>query len=105
VRFAIDGFTMVLCLAALGDARVVIAGGITQGARISRRLRRMCLGLAPGVGFGVQQRIRTTLTAALLRAHGLVLSTVHSHPDSDSLLIRPRLRGYPGARQTTNVIG
>jgi hypothetical protein len=52
VLIAIDGFTTVLCLAALGDAKLVIAGGTTGVARISRHLWRMCLGLTLALGSG-----------------------------------------------------
>ena len=50
VRVAIYGFTLVLVLAALGDARVVLAGGIAGAPRIARHLWRMCLGLTLATG-------------------------------------------------------
>jgi uncharacterized membrane protein len=50
VLVAIYGFTSVLVIAALGDARVVLAGGISGVARISRHLWRMCLGLTMALG-------------------------------------------------------
>jgi hypothetical protein len=52
VLIAIYGFTSVLVIAALGDARVVLAGGISGVARISRHLWRMCLGLTLAAGSG-----------------------------------------------------
>jgi hypothetical protein len=50
VLIAIYVFTSVLALAAIGDARVVLAGGITGGPRIARHLWRMCLGLTLATG-------------------------------------------------------
>jgi hypothetical protein len=42
--------TAVLAIAALGDAKVAFAGGISGAARIARHLWRMCLGLTIAVG-------------------------------------------------------
>jgi hypothetical protein len=50
VLVAIYGFTLLLILAAIGDARVVLAGGISGVPRISRHLWRMCLGLTLATG-------------------------------------------------------
>jgi uncharacterized membrane protein len=50
VRIAIYSFTLLVALAALGDARVVLAGGIAGARRIARHLWRMCLGLALAAG-------------------------------------------------------
>jgi hypothetical protein len=50
VLIAIYVFTSVLALAAIGDARVVLAGGITGAPRIARHLWRMCLGLTLAAG-------------------------------------------------------
>jgi hypothetical protein len=50
VLIAIYGFTTVLALAAIGDAKVVLAGGISGAPRIARHLWRMCLGLTLAVG-------------------------------------------------------
>ena len=52
VTIAIYVFTSVLVLAAIGDARVVVAGRISGVSRISRHLWRMCLGLALAAGSG-----------------------------------------------------
>jgi hypothetical protein len=52
VLIAIYGFTSVLAIAAIGDARVVLAGGISGVSRISRHLWRMCLGLTLAAGSG-----------------------------------------------------
>jgi uncharacterized membrane protein len=52
VLIAIYSFTTLLVLAAVGDARVVMAGGISGVARISRHLWRMCLGLTLALGSG-----------------------------------------------------
>jgi len=50
VLIAIYIFTLVLAIAAVSDARVVMAGGISGAPRIARQLWRMCLGLTLAVG-------------------------------------------------------
>ena len=50
VLIALDSFTGVLAIAALGDAKVVLAGGISGAPRIARHLWRMCLGLTFAAG-------------------------------------------------------
>jgi uncharacterized membrane protein len=50
VLIAIYGFTCVLAIAAIADAGVVFAGGISGAARIARHLWRMCLGLTLAAG-------------------------------------------------------
>jgi uncharacterized membrane protein len=50
VLVAIYGFTTVLAIAAIGDAKVVLAGGIAGVPRISRHLWRMCVGLTLAAG-------------------------------------------------------
>ena len=50
VEIAIWGFTTVLVTAALGDAKVALAGGIAGAPRIARHLWRMCLGLTLAAG-------------------------------------------------------
>jgi len=50
VLVAIYSFTAVLAIAALSDAKVVYAGGISGAPRIARHLWRMCLGLTLAVG-------------------------------------------------------
>jgi len=52
VLIAIYTFTTVLALAVIGDARVVLAGGLSGAPRISRHLWRMCLGLTLAAGSG-----------------------------------------------------
>jgi len=52
VLIAIYSFTSVLVIAAIGDARLVLAGGIAGVSRISRHLWRMCLGLTLAAGSG-----------------------------------------------------
>lgn len=52
VLIAIYAFTTVLATAVIGDARVVLAGGICGVPRISRHLWRMCLGLSLAAGSG-----------------------------------------------------
>jgi hypothetical protein len=50
VLVAIYGFTSVLAIAAIGDAKVVLAGGISGTPRIARHLWRMCVGLTLATG-------------------------------------------------------
>jgi uncharacterized membrane protein len=50
VLIAIYSFTLVLILAAIGDARVALAGGLSGAPRIARHLWRMCLGLTLATG-------------------------------------------------------
>ena len=50
VRIAIYSFTFFVAMAAIGDARLVLAGGITGARRIARHLWRMCLGLTFAAG-------------------------------------------------------
>jgi hypothetical protein len=50
VLIAIYIFTSVLALAAIGDARLVLAGGLSGAPRIARHLWRMCLGLTLAAG-------------------------------------------------------
>jgi len=50
VRIAIYSFTFFVAIAAIGDAKLVMAGGITGARRIARHLWRMCLGLTFAAG-------------------------------------------------------
>jgi uncharacterized membrane protein len=50
VLIAIYSFTAILAIAAIADAKVVLAGGISGAPRIARHLWRMCLGLALAAG-------------------------------------------------------
>jgi hypothetical protein len=50
VLIAIYIFTSVLALAAIGDARLVLSGGLSGAPRIARHLWRMCLGLTLAAG-------------------------------------------------------
>ena len=50
VRVAIYSFTFLVAMAAIGDARLVRAGGVTGRRRIGRHLWRMCLGLTLAAG-------------------------------------------------------
>jgi len=50
VVIAIDSFTSVLAIAVIGDAKVVLVGGISGAPRIARHLWRMCLGLTLATG-------------------------------------------------------
>ena len=50
VLIAIYGFTSVLAIAAISDAKLVFAGGISGAPRIARHLWRVCLGLTLAAG-------------------------------------------------------
>jgi hypothetical protein len=50
VLIAIYAFALVMVIAAVSDARVVLAGGISGPPRIARHLWRMCLGLTLATG-------------------------------------------------------
>src|SRR5262249_39651735 len=50
VRGALYSFTFLVSMAAIGDARLVRAGGVTGAWRIGRHLWRMCLGLTFAAG-------------------------------------------------------
>ena len=50
VAIALYTFTFFITLAAIGDIRMVWAGGIAGARRIGRHLWRMCLGLAMAAG-------------------------------------------------------
>jgi uncharacterized membrane protein len=50
VLVAIYSFTAILTFAVVGDARLVLAGGILGAPRIARHLWRMCFGLTLAVG-------------------------------------------------------
>ena len=50
VRVAVYSFTFLVTMAAIGDAKLIRAGGTTGAGRIGRHLWRMCLGLALAAG-------------------------------------------------------
>ncbi len=50
ILIALISFSSVIALAAVGDARVVLARGIAGRARIARHLWRMCVGLTLATG-------------------------------------------------------
>ena len=50
VRIAIYSFTFFVAMAAIGDARLVLAGRLTGARRIARHVWRMCLGLTFAAG-------------------------------------------------------
>jgi hypothetical protein len=50
VLIAIYSFTAILAIAVIGDAKVVLGGGIAGAPRIARHLWRMCLGLTLATG-------------------------------------------------------
>ena len=52
VLIALYSFTTVLLIAAIADAKMVVAGGISGAPRIARHLWRMCLGLTLAAGSG-----------------------------------------------------
>jgi uncharacterized membrane protein len=70
VRIAIYCFTFFVAMAAIGDAKLVLAGGITGARRIGRHLWRMCLGLtfAAGSAFtnGLPRLLPTTVHVPLI---------------------------------------
>jgi len=50
ILIALSSFAAVIALAATGDARVVLRGGISGRSRIARHLWRMCVGLTLATG-------------------------------------------------------
>lgn len=50
ILVALYSFTLVLAIAAIADAKVVLAGGVSGAPRIARHLWRMCLGLTMAAG-------------------------------------------------------
>jgi hypothetical protein len=52
VLIALYSFTSILLIAAISDAWIVFAGGISGAPRIARHLWRMCLGLTLAAGSG-----------------------------------------------------
>ena len=76
VLIAIYGFTAVLVVAALGDARVVLAGGISGTPRISRHLWRMCVGLTLAAGSAFTNGFARLLrVATMFRRHSFFRSS------------------------------
>ena len=65
VLIAIYVFTSVLAIAATGDARVVLAGGISGAPRIARHLWRMCLGLTLATGSAFTNGLARLLPASI----------------------------------------
>jgi uncharacterized membrane protein len=65
VVIALYVFTSVLAIAAISDARVVLAGGISGSARLARHLWRMCLGLTMAVGSAFTNGLPRLLPHAL----------------------------------------
>jgi hypothetical protein len=64
VLIAIYVFTAVLAIAAMGDARVVLGGGISGAPRIARHLWRMCLGLTLATGSAFTNGLARLLPAS-----------------------------------------
>ena len=89
VLIAMYSVTAVLAIAALGDARVAIAGGIAGAARIARHLWRMCLGLTIAVGSAFTNWFRAVPARALSRAAGVFPAAFRSGRAS-GLLDDPR---------------
>jgi len=50
VLIAIYSFTLMVAIAVIGDARMVLSGGVSGARRIARHLWRMCLGLTLATG-------------------------------------------------------
>lgn len=65
VLIALYSFSTVLAIAALGDAKVVLAGGISGAARIARHLWRMCLGLTMAAGSAFTNGLPRLLPATI----------------------------------------
>jgi hypothetical protein len=65
VLIAIYIFTAVLVIAVFGDARLVIAGGISGVPRIARHLWRMCLGLMLATGSAFTNGLPRLLPASV----------------------------------------
>jgi hypothetical protein len=65
VLIAIYSFTAVLAIAVVGDARLVLAGGVTGAARIARHLWRMCLGLMLAAGSAFTNGLPRLLPASV----------------------------------------
>jgi hypothetical protein len=58
VLIAIYGFTAVTAIAAIADAKVLMAGGISGAPRIARHLWRMCVGLTLATGSAFTNGLR-----------------------------------------------
>ena len=80
VRVAIYSFRFLVAMAAIGDVKLVLAGGITGARRIGRHLWRMCLGLTFAAGSAstrfsgeraLNRRIRLLFKRSILRDAGL----------------------------------
>jgi hypothetical protein len=65
VLIAIYGFTALLVLAVIGDARLVLAGSVSGVARIARHLWRMCLGLMLAAGSAFTNGLPRLLPASV----------------------------------------
>jgi hypothetical protein len=65
VLIAIYSFTGVLAIAVVGDARLVLAGGVTGAARLARHLWRMCLGLMLAAGSAFTNGLPRLLPASV----------------------------------------
>ncbi len=65
VLIAIYSFTGVLAIAVVGDARLVLTGGVTGAARIARHLWRMCLGLMLAAGSAFTNGLPRLLPASV----------------------------------------
>ena len=61
VLIALYSFTCVLAIAAIADAKIVVAGGISGAPRIASHLWRMCLGLTLDAGSGFTNGIARLL--------------------------------------------
>lgn len=90
VRIAIYCFTFFVAVAAIGDVRLVLAGGITGARRIGRHLWRMCFSTRFRGRFSVHQRIATaTPEDSACSANPLVYSSIDL-ARAAGLLGRPR---------------
>jgi hypothetical protein len=65
--------TTILLLAAIGDARMIRAGGIQGTRRLARHLWRMCFGLFIATGSFVSQLVRMTFMPEWTRSLPVIL--------------------------------
>jgi len=95
VRVALYTFTFLVAMAAIGDARLVRAGGVTGARRIGRHLWRMGLGLtfAAGSAFtnGLPRLLPTTVHVPLIL---LFIPQLSSLALVILLMIRVRFTGW-----------
>jgi uncharacterized membrane protein len=102
VLVAIYVFTSVLALAVIGDARLVVAGGISGVPRIARHLWRMCLGLTLATGSAFTNGLARLLPAAYQVPWAFFLPQLVPLGMMVFWLFRIRSRGWYGAAARQN---